>query len=309
MTSGRSKPDEKPSLKGFSTLTLTPIGVVRSPFIEKISAPRQASLARGVKGRIELVSGLDLEHAVEDLAAWDHIWVLFWFHLNTGWKPKVLPPRSQTKRGVLSTRSPHRPNPIGMSVVRLEAVDGLVLSIADLDILDGTPVLDVKPYVPYADSIPSAGMGWLDEDEAALGDATLDTKLVASSSHPFEAKQKATDPNPDFEVRWEERAAAQARYLRVEHGIDIESPINAALSLGPAPHPYRRIKRDKDKLVLASKAWRARFRVEGRVVHVEDIATGYRARELTPSVADANEPSELLVHRAFLARFEETNEQ
>ena len=116
---------DRPTLEGgasgdpFAQMTLSPIGVVRSPFVSKLEAPRQPALARGVKGTIELARGHGLEHAVEDLEAWDHIWVLFWFHLNTGWKPKVLPPRSKTKRGVLSTRSPHRPNPIGLSVVKL----------------------------------------------------------------------------------------------------------------------------------------------------------------------------------------------
>src|SRR5882724_5480274 len=131
-------------------LTLDPIGFLRSPLATKVQAARQPRAAAGAPARIELLPGYNFEHALEDLAHWELIWVIFWFHLNTGWRPKVLPPRSTTgRKGVFATRSPHRPNPIGMSVVRLEKVDGLILHIRDADMLDGTPVLDLKPYVAY----------------------------------------------------------------------------------------------------------------------------------------------------------------
>ncbi len=91
---------------------------------------------------------------------------------QSGLAPQVLPPRSTSgRKGVFSTRSPHRPNPIGLSVVRLEKVDGLNIHILDSDMLDGTPVLDLKPYVAYTDSHPDAGNGWLDDAEASQGSA------------------------------------------------------------------------------------------------------------------------------------------
>ena len=84
--------------------------------------------------------------------------MLFWFDRNEGWRPKVLPPRSRSgRKGVFATRSPHRPNPLGLSAVRLERVDGLTLHVSDVDMLDGTPVLDIKPYVAYTDAIADAG--------------------------------------------------------------------------------------------------------------------------------------------------------
>ncbi len=144
-------------------LIAKPIGYVRSPFNEKVEAPRQAVASEGAVGRIELLP--EYEHALEDLESFERIWVIFWFHLvaqNGPVPSKVLPPRSDRKRGLFATRSPHRPNPIGLSAVRLERIEGLVVHIRDLDLVDGTPVLDLKPYVPYADAFPEANAGWLD---------------------------------------------------------------------------------------------------------------------------------------------------
>jgi tRNA-Thr(GGU) m(6)t(6)A37 methyltransferase TsaA len=85
-------------------------------------------------------------------------------HLNRGWNPTVIPPRGpKERRGVLATRAPHRPNSIGLSAIKLVGVKGRVLEIETLDMLDGTPVLDIKPYIPYADSLPDASHGWLDD--------------------------------------------------------------------------------------------------------------------------------------------------
>jgi tRNA-Thr(GGU) m(6)t(6)A37 methyltransferase TsaA len=125
-------------------LTLEPIGYVRTALQFKDEAPRQPRASGGAPGRIELLSGRNYEHALLDLSGWDHIWVLFWFHHNAGWRPKVLPPRSTSgRKGVFATRSPHRPNPIGLSAVRLERIEGLTLHVQDIDMLDGTPVLDL----------------------------------------------------------------------------------------------------------------------------------------------------------------------
>src|SRR5262249_54526032 len=144
-----------------------------------------------------------------------------------GWRPKVLPPRSGgARRGVFSTRSPHRPNPIGLSVVKLVEVRGLVIHVRDVDLIDGTPILDLKPYVPYADAFPKARTGWLEplaEDAPVSGDD--------------EARPR--DPERGFEVTWSELGASQAAWLRDTHGVDLASPVNTILELGPQPHPYR----------------------------------------------------------------------
>ncbi len=197
--------------------------------------------------------------------------MLFVFHRNVeearGWRPKVLPPRSTEKRGVFATRSPHRPNPIGMSVVKLDAIEGLVLRVTNVDILDATPVLDLKPYVPYADAYPEARGGWLD----------------------------VRDPAPAFTIEWSARATEQTTWLAA-NGVDVAAEIARLLALGPQPHPYRRIRKDGDRLRLAFKEWRVLFRVEESRVAIDELKSGYRAKEL------ASDPS-LDVHRAFVGRF------
>jgi tRNA (adenine37-N6)-methyltransferase len=251
-------------------LVLRPIGVVRSPFTELAEAPRQPRAAEGVRGRIELVSGLNLEDAIEDLEGWDYLWVIFWFHRAEGWKPKVLPPRSERKRGVLSTRAPRRPNPIGLSVLRLVSVKGLTIEVADLDLVDGTPVLDIKPYVPWTDAIPDARTGWLEPPEGARpgGD-------------------RPADPRPIWNVRYAPLATEQLGFLR-EHGIDIERRLTESLSLGPQPHAYRRIKRDERGLRIAVKEWYARFEASDDTLTVTSIESGMFAENLTKPGAEVH---------------------
>jgi tRNA-Thr(GGU) m(6)t(6)A37 methyltransferase TsaA len=269
----------------FGEVSFAPIGIVRTPFPDRVSTPRQPAAARGAEGTIELLPGHDFEHALEDLEGWERLWVLFCFHLNAPgvWRPKVLPPRSAGKRrGVFSTRSPHRPNPIGLSVVRLDAVRGRVLHVRDVDMIDGSPVLDLKPYVPYADAFPTSRTGWLGPPApSAAGEGG-----------------EAIDPEPGFVVAWSEAAAEQASWLFREHGVDLRAPVDRVLELGPQPHPYRRIKADGDNFLLAVKDWRILFRVAGRDVTVETIRSGYRPAQLA-----APTTAEMAVQRAFVARF------
>jgi tRNA-Thr(GGU) m(6)t(6)A37 methyltransferase TsaA len=251
-------------------LLIRPIGVVRSPYKEKVEAPRQGT-AGGAKGTVELLPGF--EDAVSDLETFDRIWILFWFDQAEGWRPKVLPPRSEEKRGVFATRSPHRPNPIGITAVRLERVSGLVLHVADLDLVDGTPVIDIKPYIPYADAFPDASSGWVDVKD----------KLTA------------------WTVDYLPVATAQLQWIATEAALDLRSRVDAALGLGPQPHAYRRIRETEDGArILAVKDWRIRFTFdEGpRRVLVERIASGYRPRDLERGRERAHD-----IHRAFVARF------
>jgi hypothetical protein len=162
-----------------------------------------------------------------------------------------------------------------MSVVRLERVAGLELHVTGVDMLDGTPLLDLKPYVAYADAFPGARAGWLEPDGAEV------------------------DPGPRYEVTWAALAAEQAAWLLTEHGVDLTPRISAALALGPEPHAYRRIRAHGAGMRLALKDWRVDFTVEGRRVTVRSIHTGYRPRQL----ATEEEGSAPAAHRAFVARF------
>ena len=126
-------------------LTVRPIGFAHSSYADRHSAPRQPAAARDVRGEIRLLPSAQFEHALADLESFSHLWVIFWFHLNSHFRPKVAPPRSEQKRGLFATRSPYRPNPLGLSLVKLERVEGHTLYVCDMDLVDGTPVLDIKP--------------------------------------------------------------------------------------------------------------------------------------------------------------------
>jgi tRNA-Thr(GGU) m(6)t(6)A37 methyltransferase TsaA len=263
-----------------ATLTLEPIGYVRTSLATKVEAARQPRAASGATGRIELLPGKHYEHALADLDSWEYIWVLFWFDRNVGWRPKVLPPRSRSgRKGVFATRSPHRPNPLGLSAVRLERVDSLTLYIGEVDILDGTPVVDIKPYVAYTDALVDAHGGWLADDAAPR------------------------DPIPAFHVRWDDAPAEQAAWVEARTQLPLRARANATLTLGPEPHPYRRIRRNGDDLVLAVKEWRVRFSVADRLVRVHEIASGYRAAQFA---AGSVRSADLDAHREFRARWPTT---
>jgi tRNA-Thr(GGU) m(6)t(6)A37 methyltransferase TsaA len=251
-----------------------PIGIVRSPFTAKVEAPRQPRAAEGVDGRIELDP--TLLHAVEDLEGFEHVWVIAWLDRVEGFRAKVHPPRSEIKRGVLATRSPHRPNPLALSAMELVRVEGTVLHVRGVDLLDGTPVLDVKPYVPWSDAIPRSRVGWLEEETPRL-DA-----------------DRPDDPRAAFEVVLLPRAAEQLAWL-ASHGVLLEPVVRAVLETSPHPRPYRRIRRERDGgFVLAIGEWRIAFRLDpDERVSVSEVRSGYRARER------ADHPR----HAQFVGRF------
>lgn len=145
-----------------------PIGIVHSPFQEKFGIPRQPGLVASARGQIELLAPYNRPEAVKGLEQFSHLWVLFLFHAvnSESWTPTVRPPRlgGNERVGVFASRSTHRPNGTGLSVVELERVDTsagkVVLHIAGLDLLNGTPVIDIKPYIPYSDAIADARGGF-----------------------------------------------------------------------------------------------------------------------------------------------------
>ncbi|MBQ8081500.1 MAG: tRNA (N6-threonylcarbamoyladenosine(37)-N6)-methyltransferase TrmO [Clostridia bacterium] len=150
------------------------IGHIRTDFPEKFGLPRQSGLARGLIGRIELLAPYRNEDAIRGIEDFSHLWLLWDFSQvpeKEGFEPLVRPPRlgGNERMGVFATRSPFRPNPLGLSVVRLERVerteDGPVLVVSGVDMMDGTPLYDIKPYLPYADAVPGAVGGFAEQHQ------------------------------------------------------------------------------------------------------------------------------------------------
>jgi tRNA-Thr(GGU) m(6)t(6)A37 methyltransferase TsaA len=136
-----------------------PIGVIHSPFDSKEGTPIQPAGARGVAGTVEIES--EYADGLKDLDGFSHLLLLYHFHLSQGYHLKVTPFLDDAVRGLFATRAPRRPNAIGLSVVRLVKVEGCTLHIEDVDVLDGTPLLDIKPYVPQFDGVRADRIGWL----------------------------------------------------------------------------------------------------------------------------------------------------
>ncbi len=149
-------------------IALAPIGVVHSPYHERHGTPRQAQLMAAPPNYQPVIATIELfpdripPIALKDLEGFERIWVIAWLHLNQDWNPTVILPRGpKVRRGTLATRAPHRPNPIGLSAVKLVKIEGLTLYLEGIDLLNQTPVLDIKPYVPYCDAFPEARSGYV----------------------------------------------------------------------------------------------------------------------------------------------------
>lgn len=144
-------------------MQIEPIGLYKSQLKSKLLLPRQGILEKHNLGQIQIQT--KFKEGLADLQGIDRLWIIFHFHQNQSWKIKVLPPTSLKKRGVFSTRSPYRPNFLGLTCCRLEKIEKNTLTISGADLIDGTPIFDIKPYLPYADSFPKSQTGWIGEAE------------------------------------------------------------------------------------------------------------------------------------------------
>ena len=161
-------------MKETDRAVIEAIAHIRSPFADKFGVPRQSGLVEGVRAAVVFAPKYRSREAVRGLEEFDHIWLIWRFHqaVRADWSPTVRPPRlgGNERMGVFATRSPFRPNALGLSAVRLEGVEdhpdlGPVLHVAGADLVDGTPIFDIKPYVPYADSYPDSRGGFADAVE------------------------------------------------------------------------------------------------------------------------------------------------
>jgi tRNA (adenine37-N6)-methyltransferase len=228
-------------------ISLEPVAYFHSSFKDKADLPRQAVLSAHCTGIIRFLPGRQFEQALDDIEGMERLWVIFWMHKVCKWKAKVQPPRDVSKKGVFSTRSPHRPNPIGLSCVKLIDRHGLDLIIEGHDLLDGSPVLDIKPYLAYADSFPQSRSGWIEE----------------------------VSPIPSHEIQVSDLADNQLNYLK-DHGLDIRFNIETRLKSFIAPSSYNRITEiEKGVYLLAYKTWRVLFTKETGCLLIVQILSGY----------------------------------
>jgi tRNA-Thr(GGU) m(6)t(6)A37 methyltransferase TsaA len=182
-----------PQLPPNNQYQITAIGYVESPFKEKFAIPRQPRLASAALGKIRLSSPYNHPDTVRDIEQFSHLWIIFRFHQTAeqGWRPLVRPPRlgGNKKTGVFATRSTFRPNSIGMSAVKLERViienNQAIIEVSGIDLLDGTPVLDIKPYIPYSDAIAVANGGFAEQSptiDMAVEFSPQAQQLIASQT-------------------------------------------------------------------------------------------------------------------------------
>jgi tRNA-Thr(GGU) m(6)t(6)A37 methyltransferase TsaA len=251
-------------------MQFNPIGIFHCQEKYPYDTARQGILAGANIGVVELFPGKNFEQALRDLDSFTHIWILFAFHLNAHWKPMITPPRHRKRKvGVFASRAPYRPNPIGLSCVELLEIKGLSIYVRGHDLLDNSPVLDLKPYLRYADCHPDAGDGWLGEEDL-------------------------------YQVLFEPVAEQQLAWLE-QQGLTCLRPflINQ-LQFEPADTKRHRLLHNEEhsNLVLAYRTWRAEFQIDEscRRVRVSKVFSGYSEEELH----DDNDPyQDKALHRAF----------
>lgn len=220
----------------MNTFSFEKIGVICSPYKEKFAVPRQPGLVKDGGGELHLIAPYNQPEAVRGLEGFSHLWLLFIFHhtMEGGWRPTVGPPRlgGNARMGVFATRSTFRPNPVGMSLVELQGInchkDQVILQLGGLDLIDGTPVVDIKPYLPFVEAIPNARAGYAqhapDASMPVFFTAEVSAKIrILDKRYPqlarFIRDVLAQDPRPayrkndaskqsyavwllDFNVRW-----------------------------------------------------------------------------------------------------------
>jgi len=163
------------------------IGFVEAEVRGRYEAPHQGVFGGDTNSVIRLERNRNFEQALKDLEGFERIWVIYLFHLNDSWKPMVTPPRNKGKKvGVFASRSPHRPNGIGLSCVTLNRIEGLNIYISNSDILDGSPVLDIKPYLPWSDSFPDSKTGWAKTGERTVYTVEFSADALSICNRIFE---------------------------------------------------------------------------------------------------------------------------
>lgn len=227
-------------------VTFNPIGYLKCERSYHEEQPRQGNLSSS-QGYIELILGCNYEQGLKDLVGFSRIWLIYEFHQNKTWRPLANPPRSDGngRKGVFATRSPYRPNQIGISCVRLVSINKNKVYIADSDLLNNTPILDIKPYIPEYDSFPDSKIGWL---------------------------ENIIDDN--YEINYSEISKKKINFLKSKN-IDLEGIINSQLSHDIFDKTRNKFIKDEKGYILRFKSWKILFNVEKKVVFIKDIKSGY----------------------------------
>ncbi len=259
-------------------LTYQSIGIYKGNAVKRYDVPRQSSM-QDHSGIIRLHEGFNFQQALEDLTKMERIWVIYHFHLNEShWKTKVNTPRTLDgqKKSVFATRAPYRPNPIGMSCVKLESIKGLKLTVSESDLLDGTPILDIKPYLPYADAFNPSSLGWLDGIE-----------------------------NAAYHLEFSDLALTQISWLEEKTGIDFKAYLLRNLEYQPtnSRHKRVRIEEGKNTYHLALKTWRLFFEIDElhKKILIVKAFPGYSDTKLKEELSDPH--NDKAIHKAFVKAF------
>lgn len=253
------------------------IGLVHTAERYRYEAPRQSVFAEN-SGYIELEPDFEWAAALSDLAGFERIWVIFKFHLNQTWRPKVAPPVITPvgrKVGVFASRSPHRPNPVGLSCVELVKIEKNRIYIKNFDMLDGTPVFDIKPYIPKADAFAEARAGWVDETNAER-----------------------------YSLYFADKFIEQSEYIEQGCGLDLLNFCRTQLAIDPINSKRKRIEQlSNDHFVIACRTWRVDFKLDdaARKVELLGIKSGYSDADLEVNQPDPYVDKEL--HREFIVKF------
>lgn len=247
-----------------------PIGTFCCDFKYKQDMPRQGVLNKNSTGTITI----DLENTPQCLNGLDgfsHIWLIYIFHKNTNWKPMVSPPRISPKKvGVLASRSPYRPNQIGMSLVKLESIKNNIITVSEFDLINETPIIDIKPYIEYSDSRAESKSGWVTNETA-------------------------------YKINLSKKLNEQCLWLYQEAELDFKQIIKTQLEFKPFDKNLKRVSFYNDIWTLSYRTWRIQFKeIDTDSLNVLGIFSGYSNSELN-SVEDPYKDKDL--HKKFSSYF------
>lgn len=254
----------------INSLTINPVALFHCDYKDPLEVPRQATLLDQVTGKIELLPHIS-ESVFQDLLGIERIWVIYQFHKNQNWKPLVDPPRGGgVKRGVFATRSPYRPNSLGLSCLKVKKIEGRSVWVEGFDLLDQTPIFDIKPYLSYADCFPDSAAGWVD------------------------------DLPMDYQVLWSEKAQEKIQWLEQQLQTSVSKIVENQLQIDPTNGQKKRVKSCEGKYVFSYKTWRLMFFLIGKNVRIEDVSSGYTGDELSDSLDPYCDKE---IHKKFLCQF------